>query len=225
MAITVFVADAQPLLSEALAIALSRCPDLEPVDERANIAPDAIDAVRRHQPDVVLLDYWMPGIEGPASSGQVLRGLEGFKVVFLSWFFANKPWFNPPGDIERVIRAGAVGFLPKHCRVDQVAEAVRLAHQGENPVLAEALKELLERMRGRRQHAGEMWEQLARLTPREIEILQLLAEGTTVAEAAAALYISPATLRTHVTRILQKTGTHSQVAAIATARNFGIIRG
>ncbi|HUP71176.1 MAG TPA: response regulator transcription factor [Acidimicrobiales bacterium] len=224
MTITVLVADAQPLLSESLSVALGRCGDLVIVNERCSFGPDAIEAVKRHRPDVVVLDYWMAGIDGPHSSAEVLRELEGFKVIFLSWFLSNKPWFDPPGDIERVIAAGAVGFIPKHCRVDQVAEAIRRANEGEAPVLAEALRELIDRMRGRREHGSELLEQLARLTPREIEILQLLAQGTTVAEGAAALFISLSTFRTHVQRILHKTGTHSQRAAISTARNFGIIR-
>lgn len=223
--IKVFLADAQPLLSESLSVALATFPDIDPIDEHASIAPDAIEAVKRLEPDVVVLDYWMPGVDGPGASADVLCQLHGFKVIFLSWFYANKPWFDAPGDIERVIAAGAVGFLPKHCRVEHVAEAARLAHEGEAPVLRECLDELVDRMRGRRRNAGQVWEQLARLTPREIEILELLAEGMSVTDAAAALFISPATMRTHVQRILHKTGTHSQVAAIAKARNYGIIRG
>lgn len=223
--IKVFASDAQPLLSESLRVALATFPDLEPIQEHAAIAADAIEAVERHEPDVVLLDYWMPGIDGPGASAKVLSRLHGFKVIFLSWFYANKPWFDAPGDIERVLAAGAVGFLPKHCRLEHVAEAIRCAHGGEAPVMKEYLDELIGRMRGRREHASEIWEQLARLTPREIEILQVLADGMSVTEAAAALFISPATMRTHVQRILHKTGTHSQVAAIAKARNYGIICG
>lgn len=222
--IKVFVADAQPLLSESLQMALTNFPDLAPIDEHAAIALDAIEAIKRHAPDVVVLDYWMPGIDGPDASVEVLQELQGFPVIFLSWFYANRPWFDAPGDIERVIAAGAVGFMPKHSRVEQVAEAVRLAHAGHRPVLADALEELISRMRDRRSNAGEIWEQMARLTPREVEILQVLAEGMSVTDAAAALFISPATMRTHVQRILSKTGTHSQVAAIAKARNYGIIR-
>lgn len=223
--IRVFVSDAQPLLSETLRVALATFPDIEPIDEHAAIAVDAIEAVKRHDPHVVVLDYWMPGIDGPGASSKVLTRLRGFKVIFLSWFYANKPWFDAPGDIERVLAAGAVGFLPKHCRVQHVAEAIREANHGEAPVMQDYLDELLGRMKGRRKNAGEIWEQLARLTPREIEILQVLADGMSVTDAAAALFISPATMRTHVQRILHKTGTHSQVAAIAKARNYGIIRG
>lgn len=225
MAISVLIADAQPLLSESLCIALSRCPDLSPIQERLSNGDDVVEAVQRHRPDVVLLDYWMPGIDGPAASRELLSQLGASKVIFLSWFYAKRPWFDAPGDIERLIEAGAVGFLPKHSRVEQVADAVRRAHAGERPVLADALAELIARMRNRRERAGELWQAVARLTPREVEILQLLADGTSVREAAAELYISEATLRTHVQRALHKTGTHSQVAAIAVAREFGVIRG
>lgn len=217
------VADGQPLLSECLATALGQWEDLLPINDRTAFGPDAVAAVHHHQPDVAVLDYWMPGIDGPGSSAQILEQLTGFKVIFTSWFYANKPWFDAPGDIERALAAGAVGFLPKHCRVEVVAEAIRRAHEGECPVLAKAVEELVERMRFRRQQADELWPKLARLTRREIEILELVAMGRAVQEVAEALFISPATVRTHVQRILHKTGTHSQGAAVATARNYGII--
>lgn len=224
MAIRVLVADGQPLLSECLVVALAQWTDLQPIDDRPASGLDVIEAVLSHQPDVALVDYWMPGIDGPDASGAVLYHLRGFKVIFLSWFFANRAWFDAPGDIERTISDGAVGFLPKHCRVATVVEAIERAHAGERPVFGDELEKLVARMRNRRQVVDKMWPQLARLTPREIEVLELLANGVSVKEAAENLFVSPATLRTHVQRILQKTGTHSQAAAIATARNYGIIR-
>lgn len=221
--IRVLVADGQPLLSECLVMALGQWESLLPINERTVNGPDAVSAVHRHRPDVAVLDYWMPGIDGPAFSAEVLRQLTGFKVIFLSWFSANRPWFDAPGDMERALEDGAVGFLPKHCRVEVVAEAIRRAHDGECPVFETALRELIEKMRERREKADEIWPQLARLTRREVEILELLAEGSTVQEVAETLFISLVTVRTHVQRILHKTGTHSQGAAVATARNYGII--
>lgn len=217
------VADGQPLLSECLATALGQWEDILPINDRTAYGPDVVAAVHRHQPDVAVLDYWMPGIDGPNSCVEILGQLKGFKVILLSWFYANRPWFDAPGDIERALECGAVGFLPKHCRVEVVVDAVRRAHGGECPVLATAVQELVQKMRTRRQKADEIWHKLARLTPREIEILELIAAGTTVQEVAEILFISPVTVRTHVQRILHKTGTHSQGAAVATARNYGII--
>lgn len=222
--IRVLVADGQPLLSECLAVALAQCSDLEPLDDRPASALDLIEAVLSHKPAVALVDYWLPGIDGPEASTAVLSHLRGFKVVFLSWFFADRQWFDAPGDIERTISDGAVGYLPKHCRVAVVAEAVQRAQAGERPVFADELEALVARMRNRRQVVDKMWAELARLTPREREVLELLASGASVKEAADTLFISPATLRTHVQRILHKTGTHSQAAAIATARNYGMIK-
>lgn len=224
MSIRVLIADGQPLLSECLALALERFDDLVPLTDREPTGPDAVEAMHRHQPDVALLDYWMPGIGGPESSGEVLSQLAGYKVIFLSWFYASRPWYDAPGDIERALAAGAVGFLPKHVRVEVVADAVRQAHAGANPVFPDGLEELLVRMRKHRREAGAMWQELAKLTPREIEIIELLATGMTVQDAAAALLVTTTTVRTHVQRILQKTQTHSQGAAIATARNYGLIQ-
>lgn len=224
MGIRVLVADAQPLLSECLATALAQWEDILPINDRTTFGGDVVAAVHRHQPDVTVVDYWMPGIEGPGSCEEILGQLKGFKVIFLSWFYANKPWFDAPGDIERALDCGAVGFLPKHCRVEVIVEAIRGAHAGEHPVMATAVQELIERMRrNRHQKADEIWQKLARLTRREVEILELLATGMTVQDVAESLFISPVTVRTHVQRILHKTGTHSQGAAVATARNYGII--
>lgn len=222
--ITCFIADAQPLLSESLRMALAAFPGIKPLTEHPAYANVAIEQIRDLNPDVVVLDYWMPGVDGPELSCEVLAELRPHKVLFLSWFFANRPWFNAPNDIEDAIKAGAVGFLPKHCHVEDVAEAISRAHAGEVPVFSDFLEDLLWRMRRKRQSADEVWQQFARLTPREVEILQVLSDGTPTAQAAEKLYISQATLRTHVSRILQKTGTHSLVAAIALARGVGIIR-
>lgn len=225
MGIAVLVADGQPLLSECLALALCRFEGLIPFTRREATGPEVVEAVRRYGPEVALLDYWMPGIGGPESCSDVLAQLGGScKVIFLSWFDGSRPWFDPPGDIQRALAAGAVGFLPKHCPVKVVANAIGEAHAGANPVFPDALEELLVGMRKHRQQAGQLWQELARLTPREIEIIELLATGMNVQEAATALRVSTSTVRTHVQRILQKTGTHSQGAAIATARNYGVIK-
>lgn len=223
MGIKVLVADGQPLLTECLTGVLARYDDLLPIPIEGPFRYFVVEDARRHQPDVALVDYWMSGIEGPAGCAEVLAHLEGVKVILLSWFYANRPWFDPPGDIERALAAGAVGFIPKNCDVDTVAEAVRRAYKGERPVMAEDLEELIERMRRRRERAGQLWRQMASLTPREVQILELLAMGTSVPDGADALCISQATLRTHIQRILHKTGTHSQVAAVAAARNYGVI--
>lgn len=223
MGIRVLVADGQPLLTECLTNALARHDDLLPIPAEGPFRYFVLEGVREHQPDVALVDYWMPGIDGPAACAEVLEQLRGVKVILLSWFYANRPWFDPPGDIQRALDAGAVGFIPKNCEVEFLVEAVRQAHRGENPVMADALEELFERMHRRRERAGEEWRQIASLTAREVQIVELLALGMAVPEAASALCISQATLRTHIQRILQKTGTHSQLAAIAAARQYGLI--
>lgn len=224
MGIRVLVADAQPLLTESLAVALEREDDLLPIPVLTPFKRYVLEAVQEHQPDVSLVDYWMSGIDGPSHCDDVLAALEGRKVILLSWFYANRPWFDAPGDIERALHAGAVGFVPKNCNVETLVEAIRDAHSGKCPVLADDLEDLMRMMKRRRAQTDEQWQRLASLTRREVEILELLALGTSVPEATSALGISPATLRTHIQRILHKTQTHSQVAAIGAARRYGVIK-
>lgn len=225
LTIRVLVGDSQPLLGEALALALGRFPELTVAAEYPSSRRRLIEAATRHRPDVILVDYWMPGIDGPAAAEEILEELKGFRVIFLYWFFASYPWFDAPGDIERALGAGAVGFIPKHFNVEAVARAATEAHEGKAPVLAQFLECLLERMKRHRQERSEVRVQLKKLTPRETEILELLGKGRRVNEIAELLAIRPTTARTHVQNVLNKTGTHSTIEAIALARHFGVISG
>ncbi|MGH2703666.1 MAG: response regulator [Actinomycetota bacterium] len=215
---TVLVADAQRLFSEALAIALSRYPDLDVVDNNhptSGLA--AVEAAIDLRPDVALLDYWMVGMEGPAAARAILRRLPTCKIMLLSWL-------HGPAQVQEALDAGVVGFLPKSLGVGQVVDAIRRARAGEVPVYLEELKELLRNIELRDSEVEDMARRLGSLTPREIQILTLLSFGRRIEDVASDLSIAPGTLRTHVHNILKKTGARSQLEALAMARHHGLIQ-
>jgi DNA-binding NarL/FixJ family response regulator len=125
--------------------------------------------------------------------------------------------------IGRAVQAGAQGFLRKTEAVADLAEAVRRAHRGEALNPTDEVEVALRRLRRRRDADGDMARRLERLTPREIEILQLMADGIPSDRIAADLELSKHTLRTHVQNILTKLGVHSKLDAIVVAIRFGAI--
>jgi len=214
--IRVLVADSQLLFAQSLGEALSRRGFSVP-DEHPVTGPRALEAIATHSPDIVLLDYWMAEIEGPAVTALSVERNSGVKIILLSWFHGDR-------EIERALSCGAVGFLPKSVPIDDVVEAVRWAYAGQSPVFPDELHELVDKLKARGDGTRDAWRRLGTLTPRELEILQLLALGRPIAEAADGLSISARTLRTHINNILVKTETHSQMEALSLARTHGLIQ-
>lgn len=215
--IKILIADSQPLFAEALAGVLGRERDLIAFEEYPASGREAIDGVYRLEPDVALIDYWIPGMEGPAVTNAITREAPGVKVIMLSWFYGVR-------EIKRSLEAGAIGFIPKNVSVRQVAAAIRDAQAGSSIVYPEQIAKMMERLDLGDRVATQVWERLRELTPRELEILELLAHGDPVKVLADRLSISVHTLRTHIHRILEKTGTRSQMEAVATARRYGLIQ-
>lgn len=215
--IRVLLADAQPLFSEALAIALGACPDLEVLDERPTSGREAVEAAVSLLPDVAALDCWMWDVDGIALTRRIRCEVPEVKVVLLSWFHGAR-------DIRGALEAGAAAFLPKSLTVAEVASAIRRVHAGESPVYAEELERLAKTIRRRDERAAAVWRRFAELTPREMDVLQLLSFGRHPEEIACELLISKATVRTHIHNILRKTGTRSQVECLALVRTYGLIQ-
>lgn len=216
--ISVLIADSQRLFAEALGDALSLRPDLDVIAERPTSGPETVEAVLSLKPDVTLIDYWMASMEGAAVTARIVARLPEAKVILLSWFHGTR-------EVKHALTAGAVGFLPKSVQVEDVAEAIRWAHAGQAPVYPEELEKLVRNISVRDEQATEAWRRLAKLTPREVQILELLAYGQPIAQVARKLEITPATLRTHIHKILDKTGTGSQIEALSLARRYGLIHG
>ncbi|MGH2670892.1 MAG: response regulator [bacterium] len=215
--ITVIVADAQHLFAEALGVALGRYPELEIHNHSPATGLEVIEVATTLDPDVVLLDFWMVGMEGPPTTRLLGKRAPRSKVLLLSWL-------HGPQQVEEALEAGAVGFLPKSLTLDQVAGAIRRAHAGESPVYSSELEELVRTIEAREHEVARISQRLLTLTPREIQILTMLSFGEPFDDVADKLSISPGTLRTHVHNILKKTGARSQIEAIAMARHYGLIQ-
>ncbi|MGI8425253.1 MAG: LuxR C-terminal-related transcriptional regulator [Actinomycetota bacterium] len=215
--IRVLVADSQPLLADSLALALQAYHwDFEVLDERPVTAVDVVEIVHREQPDVTLIDFWME-MDAPATTRMILSRDPDQKIIVLSWF-------HGPREVEHSLDAGAVGFLPKSLKVDQVAEGIRRAHAGERPIFPEQLAEIVRTIKGRDEGADLAWQKLVDLTPREILVLKMLSLGKGVADISKELFVSPSTVRKHIFNTLQKLDAHSQLEAIALARRYGLLQ-
>lgn len=212
----VLVADSQFLFAQTLGEALaSRGFVVHSEHPTAGLA--ALKTILDISPGVVLLDYWMTGVEGPAIAAMVNARQPEVKVILLSWFHGTR-------EIKKALECGAVGFLPKGSRVENVVEAIKWAKAGQSPVFPQELEEMVKKIESRGESTAEAWKRLGSLTPRELEILQLLALGHPLKYLADKLCISPATLRTHINKILVKTETHSQIEALSLARSHGLIQ-
>ena len=215
--VSVLIADSQGLLADSLALALGAYHwDLSILPERPSAAIDVFALVSEKRPDVTLVDYWLD-MEAPALIRMILSKDPGRRVMVMSWFYG-------PKEVEHCLDAGAAGFLPKSLKVDQIAEAIRRVHAGERPVFAEQLQETMEKIRGRDRQADEAWQKLIDLTPREILVLKMLSLGKGVSDIAAELFVSQSTVRKHIFNVLRKLDAHSQLEAIALARQYGLLQ-
>lgn len=212
----VLVADARFMVSDALGAALADYDELVVLDDRPTTGLEALKAANAHGPDVVLLDYWLPDMEGPAAILSLLEWAPQTRVLSLAWFHGSD-------HIKAALRAGAVGFLPKSVSVAKVAEGIRRAHQGDDPVFGEKVADAVQALRERAQAPDNTGHRFTDLTAREIQILQLLAAGLPGDGIANRLGISTATARTHVEHMMRKMDTSSRLEAVAMAREVGIL--
>jgi DNA-binding NarL/FixJ family response regulator len=202
--IKVLLVDDHPVVREGLRGMLAAEPDLEVVGE-AGGAAEAVAAVRRHAPDVVLMDLRMPGSDGVEATAGVLSERPGTRVVVLTTYETD-------ADILRAVEAGAAGYLLKDVTRRDLAQAVRTAARGETVLAPSVAAKLVARMRAP-----------VDLSPREIEVLRLVARGRTNAEIGRELSISEATVKTHLLRAFGKLGVSGRTAAVTTALERGIL--
>jgi DNA-binding NarL/FixJ family response regulator len=213
--ITIVIADDHRSFGEALQVALDKERDLT-VIEVVTDGNAAIEAAEKTHPDIVLMDLQMPGVDGIEATRRIRERGSGTAVIILSG----------RGDevsLARAVQAGARGFVPKTEAVVELAEAVRRAYRGEPLHSSGDVETSLRRLRRRRAIDGNLSERVARLTPREIEILQRMAEGATPEKIAEDLGMSRHTLRTHTQNVLTKLGVHTKLDAIVAALRYGKI--
>lgn len=212
--ITVLIADDHGIVRTGLKLLLDRVPDIKVTGE----ASDGREAVRlavELRPDVVLMDIGMPLLNGLDAAAQIVAKNDRVAVIILSMY-------TDESYITRALEAGAKGYLVKDNADDDVERAIRSVVAGKpffSPVIAESLLEdYMRLMKQRRVH-----DSYELLTEREREVLQLLAEGKSNKEAAAVLNLSPYTIETHRTNLMQKLSLHNTAEIVLYAVRKGII--
>jgi DNA-binding NarL/FixJ family response regulator len=215
-AVRVLVVDDHRTFADALATAL----ELERGIRVVGKATDAERAVRlaeEEHPDVILMDVRMPGTDGINATRTVKEAAPETRVLMLSAH-------EDENLVARSLDAGAEGFLSKGAAVKEVVAAVRAASRGENLLPPEEVRRLLANLRRRRDQDATGQARVERLTPRETQILQRMADGLSPEAIAEEMGISRHTLRTHVQNILFKLKVHSKLEALAEAIRYGKVR-
>jgi two-component system NarL family response regulator len=211
--IKILIADDHRSFGEALQIALDKEQDLTVIE----VVGDGAEAVRStvdEHPDVVLMDLQMPLIDGIEATRKIREEGSHSAVIILSGL-------SDDVGLARAVQAGARGYLPKTAPVNEVAKAIRQAYQGKPLHDSGEVNASLRRLRTRTRVDQDLQKRVARLTPREIEILQLLAEGRHSDRIADDLGMSRHTLRTHMQNILTKLAVHTKTEAVIAALRFG----
>ena len=215
MAIRVVVVDDEPMVCAHLRTILGSANDLEVVEE-AHDGAAAVQAVRRDRPDVVLMDLRMPGVDGLTAIERINQRPDAPVVVALTTFDADQY-------VLRALRAGAAGFLVKSTPPEELIRLVRVAADG-NMVLSPAAARRLVAASADRQSTRQRARELAEsLTERELEVLACLGEGLSNAQIGERLYLSEATVKGYVSRMLDKLGCANRTQAGLLAHDAGIV--
>jgi DNA-binding NarL/FixJ family response regulator len=213
--VRIVVVDDEPMVCAHLRTILGAADDLEVVDE-AHDGAEAVDAVMRSRPDVVLMDLRMPGVDGLTAIERIGRLSHRPAVVALTTFDADQY-------VLRALRAGAAGFLVKSTPPEDLIGLVRVAADG-NMVLSPSAARRLIAASADRQSAQQRARELTRsLTDREVEVLACLGEGLSNAQIAARLFLSEATVKGYVSRMLDKLGCANRTQAGLLAHDAGIV--
>jgi DNA-binding NarL/FixJ family response regulator len=214
--IRVLIADDEDLMRAGLAELLLADPGIEIVG-RASTGRQAVEQARRLMPDVVLMDVRMPDLDGIAATRELARVAPDVSVLILTTFEQDDYVFG-------ALRAGASGFLLKRTRPEELIAAVHTIAAGDSLLSPSVTRRVIDRMA--QQPTPDLADQagLADLTPREREVLDLVARGMSNREIAAALVVEESTIRSHVKRILMKLDLRDRVQAVIFAYESGMNR-
>ncbi|HWH15508.1 MAG TPA: response regulator [Miltoncostaeaceae bacterium] len=216
-AISVVVADDQRLVRAGFRVILEAESDMRVVGE-AEDGASAVEEVRRRRPDVVLMDIRMPGMDGLEAAERILADPALPTAVVMLTTFDRDEY------VYEALRVGASGFLLKDTPADRLLDAVRVAAGGDALLAPSITRRLIARFaRAARPAPGGVPPALAALTPRELEVLRLVARGLSNGEIAAALVLGENTIRTHVAHILAKLGLRDRVQAVVVAYETGLV--
>ena len=215
--IDVVLVDDDALVRAGLSLILGGAADIAIVGE-ASDGVDGVEVIRRTRPDVVLMDIRMPRLDGVEATGQVVALADPPSVIVLTTFDADEY-------VVRALGAGASGFLLKDTPPEAIVEAVRKVAAGE-PMLSPAIttsliRQLTARADGDR--SAEAKQSLAGLTERELEVAQAVGRGGSNADIAAELYMSVATVKAHVSRLLVKLNADNRVQVAIRMHDAGLL--
>ena len=212
MSIRVLVADDQSMVRAGFRMLLSGEPDIEVVAEASN-GLEAVDAAASFRPTVVLMDIRMPELDGIQATRRILAADSAARVLILTTFDLDEY-------VYEALRAGASGFVLKDDPREQLLDAIRIVASGEALLSPAITKRVIEKFT--RIAHPEPPQEVADLTDRERDVLRLIARGLSNAEIGHELYISDATVKTHITHILQKLNLRDRVQAVVLAYETAI---
>ncbi|GAA3805786.1 response regulator [Cellulomonas soli] len=204
--IRVLVVDDHPVVRSGLVGMLGVEPDIEVVGEAAD-GDEAVTLATALRPDLVLMDLRMPGTDGATATGRIVAELPGVHVLVLTTYETDT-------DILRAVEAGATGYLLKDTPRDQLVAGVRAAARGEAALSPSVALRLVQQVRG-----GD----IERVTPREREVLAGVARGLSNAAIGRELFITEATVKTHLLRVFAKLGVDDRTRAVTIAIERGIL--
>jgi DNA-binding NarL/FixJ family response regulator len=218
--IRVVLVDDQQMVRAGFRMVIDSQPDLTVVGE-AGTGDDAVRLLARTPADVVLMDVRMPGTDGIEATRRVTAQDDPPRVVVLTTFDLDEY-------VVAAIGAGASGFLLKDAPPEEMLTAIRTVHAGDSVIAASSTRRLLQHvapmLRGSSSSPAVEPRELTELTPREREVLVQMAYGATNAELAAHFVVSEATVKTHVGRVLAKTGSRDRVQAVVLAYRTGLVQ-
>jgi DNA-binding NarL/FixJ family response regulator len=216
MSIRLVLADDEAMVRSGLRLILDAEPDIEVIGE-AQDGVSALELTRRKRPDVLLMDIRMPGLDGIAASERLIEEDTPTHVLLLTTFDHDDYLF-------RALRAGTSGFLLKSAPAEELVRGIRTVAAGDALIAPAVTRRVIAEFAHRPAARDAPPPELADLTPREREVLVMLARGLTNAEIAEQLVVSDATIKTHVARILMKLRLRDRVQAVVYAYEHGVVQ-
>lgn len=207
MPVTILLVDDHSVVRQGLQMFLALDPEIEVVGEARNGA-EAVRLAEELKPDVVLMDLLMPGMDGIAATRQIRQNVPDTEVIALTSVLEDEKVFG-------AVRAGAIGYLLKDTEADELRRAIKAAAAGQVQLSPQAAARLMREIRPAEEQDA--------LTPRETEVLGLLARGLANKEIARELTIGEKTVKTHVSNILSKLGVLSRTQAALHAVRMGLV--
>ena len=211
----VLIVQDHPLLASALAHVLEGQPDLA-VSGVSGTGAEAVRCAALQRPDVVLMDFRLPDVTGPEAARMIQSEHAEAAIVFHSADESETALLD-------AVDAGATAYLTKDATADQIIEAVRKASRGEVQIPVELFARAIARQRGVVSKRREREQLIAEFTPRELDILHLLAEGLDTTAMSKSLGIAPHTVEWHVRHVIEKLQVHSKLQAVIAAARKGLI--